>query len=83
MWWDDCAGNIHGTSQKNKIVQAGKTSDAEIFVRELARRVPQHGGVLMTIAQQQVGRKDRAEGLQLGGQRGIEKEHSEGERSLP
>ncbi len=34
------------------IVQAGETSDAEAFVRELAQRVPQHGDALMTIAQQ-------------------------------
>ncbi len=31
------------------IVQAGETSDAEAFVRELAQRVPQHGDALMTI----------------------------------
>ncbi|HBX1358899.1 TPA: Rpn family recombination-promoting nuclease/putative transposase, partial [Salmonella enterica] len=58
------------------IVQAGETSDAEAFVRELAQRVPQHGDALMTIAQQleQKGiEKGRAEGLQLGEQRGIEK----------
>ncbi|CAA0338505.1 Uncharacterised protein [Klebsiella pneumoniae] len=65
------------------IVQAGETSDAEAFVRELAQRVPQHGDALMTIAQQleQKGiEKGRAEGLQLGEQRGIEKGRSEGER---
>lgn len=33
-------------------VQAGETSDAEAFVRELVQRVPQHGDALMTIAQQ-------------------------------
>ncbi|MGS8560789.1 Rpn family recombination-promoting nuclease/putative transposase [Salmonella enterica] len=62
------------------IVQAGETSDAEAFVRELAQCVPQHGDALMTIAQQleQKGiekgiEKGRAEGLQLGEQRGIEK----------
>lgn len=57
-------------------MQAGETSDAEAFVRELAQRVPQHGDALMTIAQQleQKGiEKGRAEGLQLGEQRGIEK----------
>ena len=51
------------------IVQAGETSDAEAFVRELAQRVPQHGDALMTIAQQleQKGiEKGRAEGIQLG-----------------
>ena len=65
------------------IVQAGETSDAEAFVRELAQRVPQHGDALMTIAQQleQKGiekgiEKGRAEGIQLGEQRGLK----EGER---
>ncbi|KYP82494.1 hypothetical protein WB66_22950, partial [bacteria symbiont BFo1 of Frankliniella occidentalis] len=65
------------------IVQAGETSDAEAFVRELAQRVPQHGDALMTIAQQleQKGiEKGRAEGIQLGEQRGIKKGRSEGER---
>ena len=57
-------------------MQAGETSDAEAFVRELAQRVPQHGDALMTIAQQleqQGTEKGRAECLQLGEQRGIEK----------
>jgi len=57
----------------NYIVQAGETSDAEAFVRELAQRVPQHGDALMTIAQQleQKGiEKGRAEGIQLGRQEG-------------
>lgn len=63
------------------IVQTGETSDAEVFVSELAQRVPQHGDALMTIAQQleQKGiEKGRAEGLQLGEQRGIEKGRNEG-----
>lgn len=58
------------------IVQAGETSDAEAFVRELAQRVPQHGDALMTIAQQleQKGiEKGIQQGIQLGEQRGIEK----------
>lgn len=65
------------------IVQAGETSDAEAFIRELAQRVPQHGDALMTIAQQleQKGiEKGRAEGLQLGEQRGIEKGRNEGKQ---
>ena len=65
------------------IVQAGETSDAEAFVRELAQRVPQHGDALMTIAQQleQKGiQKGIEQGIQLGEQRGIEKGRSEGER---
>lgn len=36
----------------NYLVQAGEASGAEAFVRELARRVPQHGEKLMTIAEQ-------------------------------
>ena len=54
------------------IVQAGETSDAEAFVRELAQRVPQHGDALMTIAQQ-LEQKGIEKGIQLGEQRGIEK----------
>ncbi|MEB1002607.1 Rpn family recombination-promoting nuclease/putative transposase, partial [Citrobacter freundii] len=61
------------------IVQAGETSDAEAFVRELAQRVPQHGDALMTIAQQ-LEQKGIEKGIQLGEQRGIEKGRSEGER---
>lgn len=63
------------------IVQAGETSDAEAFVRQLAQRVPQHGDTLMTIAQQleQIGiEKGLQQGLQLGEQRGIEKGRNEG-----
>lgn len=63
------------------IVQAGETSDAEAFVRELAQRVPQHGDALMTIAQQleQKGiEKGIEQGIQLGEQRGIEKGRNEG-----
>lgn len=63
------------------IVQAGETSDAEAFVRELAQRVPQHGDALMTIAQQleQKGiEKGIEKGIQLGEQRGIEKGRNEG-----
>lgn len=54
-------------------VQAGETSDAEAFVRELAHRVPQHGDVLMTIAQQleQKGiEKGIEQGIRLGRQEG-------------
>ena len=63
------------------ILQAGETSDAEAFVRELAQRVPQHGVALMTIAQQleQKGiEKGIEQGIQLGEQRGIEKGRNEG-----
>lgn len=43
------------------ILQAGESSSAEAFVRDLAQRVPQHGDELMTIAQQ-LEQKGRAEG---------------------
>lgn len=57
----------------NYLVQAGETSDAEAFVRELAQRVPQHEDELMTIAQQleQKGiEKGIEKGIQLGRQEG-------------
>ena len=59
----------------NYMLQAGETSDAGAFIRELAQRVPQHGDELMTIAQQlehkgrQEGRLEgRLEGLRAGEQ---------------
>lgn len=44
----------------NYIVQAGETTDAGAFVRELAQRMPQQEDALMTIAEQlkQEGRKE-------------------------
>ena len=72
----------HTTGQQlvsliNYLIQAGETSDAEAFVRELAQRVPQHGDELMTIAQQleqkgiEKGRQEgRQEGIQIGRQIG-------------
>nr|AFK90421.1 putative transposase, YhgA family protein [Salmonella enterica subsp. salamae] len=53
----------------NYLVQAGETSDAEAFVRELAQRVPQHEDELMTIAQQ-LEQKGIEKGIQLGRQEG-------------
>ncbi|ARJ44379.1 hypothetical protein B1H58_20375 (plasmid) [Pantoea alhagi] len=53
------------------ILQAGESSGAEAFVRDLAQRVPQHGDELMTIAQQLE---------QKGIKKGIEQGRSEGER---
>lgn len=66
------------------LVQAGEAVDSEVFVRELALRVPQHGDALMTIAQQleQKGiekgieqgiEKGIEQGIEIGEQRGIEK----------
>ncbi len=66
-------------SLMNYMLQVGDTAAPEAFIRELARRVPQHEEVLMTIAQklEQKGiEKGRLEGLQLG----IEKGRLEGER---
>lgn len=63
------------------IVQAGETSDAEAFVRELAQRVPQHGDALMTIAQQ-LEQKGIEKGIQQGEQRGIEKGKLEVARTM-
>jgi len=54
------------------IIQAGESSDAEAFIRELAQRVPQNEDELMTIAQQ-LEQKGIEKGIQLGEQRGIEK----------
>jgi predicted transposase/invertase (TIGR01784 family) len=54
------------------IIQAGESSDAEAFIRELALRVPQNEEELMTIAQQ-LEQKGIEKGIELGEQRGIEK----------
>lgn len=62
------------------ILQAGEASDADAFLRDLARRVPQHGDEFMTIAQQ-LEQKGIERGIQLGEQRGLEKGRSEGERA--
>ena len=51
------------------IIQAGESSDAQAFVRELALRVPQHEDELMTIAQQ-LEQKGIEKGIQLGRQEG-------------
>nr|BBF83608.1 putative transposase [Enterobacter sp.] len=48
------------------VVQAGETSGAQAFVRELTQRVPQHGYALMFIAQQ-LEQKGIEKGIQLGG----------------
>ena len=69
----------HSSSQVislvNYMVQAGETSDAKAFVRELARRVPQHENALMTIAQQL-----ELIGLEKGIEQGIEQGRKEGIR---
>ncbi|CAK6496860.1 Recombination-promoting nuclease RpnA [Pantoea sp. Nvir] len=53
----------------NYITQAGETTDAGAFVRELAQRMPQQEDALMTIAEQlkQEGRKEgKREGMLEG-----------------
>ena len=67
------------------LVQAGEAVDPEVFVRELAQRVPQHGDELMTIAQQleqkgiEKGIKQGIEqGIEIGERRGIEKGEQRG-----
>ena len=53
----------------NYIIQAGETTDAGAFVRELAQRMPQQEDALMTIAEQlkQEGRKEgKREGMLEG-----------------
>lgn len=62
------------------LLQAGETADADIFLRTLAQRVPQHEDALMTIAQQ-LEQKGIEKGIQLGEQRGLEKGRSEGGRA--
>lgn len=57
------------------LLQAGESSDAEAFVRELAQRVPQHGAELMSIAQQL-----EQKGIERGRMEGRIEGRSEGER---
>lgn len=49
----------------NYMLQVGDTSSPEAFIRELARRTPQHEEILMTIAQK-LEQKGRLEGRQEG-----------------
>ncbi|EKN4774953.1 Rpn family recombination-promoting nuclease/putative transposase [Yersinia enterocolitica] len=65
------------TSLMNYMLQVGDTAAPENFIRELARRSPQHEEVLMTIAQKleqkgiEKGRQEgRMEGIQLGETKG-------------
>lgn len=65
-------------SLMNYMLQVGDTASPETFIRELARRAPQHEEVLMTIAQklEQKGlerglEKGRLEGRQEGRQEGV------------
>ena len=54
-------------------LQAGESSDAKAFVRELAQRMPQQGDELMTIAEQL-----KQEGLEKGIEQGIQPGRQEG-----
>ncbi|UAN48814.1 Rpn family recombination-promoting nuclease/putative transposase (plasmid) [Serratia sp. JSRIV001] len=69
------------TSLMNYMLQVGDTAAPENFIRELARRSPQHEEVLMTIAQklEQKGiEKGRLEGIQLGEAKGRQEGMLEG-----
>lgn len=57
------------TSLMNYMLQVGDTAAPETFIRELARRAPQHEEVIMTIAQK-LEQKGRLEGIQLGEAKG-------------
>lgn len=64
----------------NYMIQAGETQDVQRLLYGLARRVPQHGDKLMTMAEQlkQIGRN---EGLQQGIQKGMKEGIQEGQRA--
>lgn len=76
-------------SLMNYMLQVGDTASPETFIRELARRAPQHEEVLMTIAQklEQKGlerglEKGRLEGIQLGEAKGRQEGVLEGELAV-
>jgi len=50
--WQADKSSSQTLSLVNYIIQAGETTDASAFVRELAQRMPQHEVPLMTIAEQ-------------------------------
>lgn len=64
-------------SLMNYMLQVGDTATPEAFIRELARRAPQHEEVLMTIAQK-LEQKGRLEGIQLGEAKGRQEGRQEG-----
>lgn len=64
-------------SLMNYMLQVGDTASPEAFIRELARRAPQHEEVLMTIAQK-LEQKGRLEGIQLGEAKGRQEGMLEG-----
>lgn len=73
------------TSLMNYMLQVGDTAAPENFIRELARRSPQHEEVLMTIAQklEQKGiEKGRLEGIQLGEAKGRQEGMLEGKLAV-
>ena len=76
-------------SLMNYMLQVGDTASPETFIRELARRAPQHEEVLMTIAQklEQKGlerglEKGRLEGIQLGEAKGRQEGVLEGKLAV-
>ena len=64
------------TSLINYMLQVGDTAAPEVFLRELAQRIPRHEERLMTIAQK-LEQKGRVEGQQEGRRKG----HMEGEHA--
>lgn len=67
----ECLGSSQVVTLINYIIHAGDSADAEVFVRELALRVPHHEEELMTIAQQ-LEQKGIMKGMQQGMQQGIQ-----------
>lgn len=63
------------------ILQAGETSDAKAFVRELAQRAPQYGDDLIIIAQQPK-QKGIEKGIQLGIQAALKKAETKAKSKL-
>ncbi|EJF0241854.1 Rpn family recombination-promoting nuclease/putative transposase [Salmonella enterica subsp. enterica serovar Liverpool] len=55
----------------NYLLQAGETPEGGELFRELAQKVPQHGEMLMNIAEQ-LKDEGRQEGMQLGRQEGLQ-----------
>lgn len=80
--WQADKSSSQTLSLVNYIIQAGETTDASAFVRELAQRMPQHEVPLMTIAEQlrQEGElKGKLEGMLEGERRGKLEGKLEGE----
>lgn len=74
------AGNLsvsQVSSLTHYIIHAGDSANAEMFIRELAGRVPRHQEELMTIAQQ-LEQNGMTKGLKQGLEQGLEQGREEG-----